>query len=428
MSQYFYFWSEKSGLKGELGRSKAPGPTAPEFEFITGLTERVRSIAANTTHIFWSSDQIGGSPTPSINRSKADGTEVEKAWITFAGKFGYNIVVAIDGTYIYWAKTKGGSAINEIGRAKLDGSEQIEKFITLPKEHTVTALAVDGEHIYWRGGHGFGSGQIGRAKLDGSEVETEWVKISGEKGELAVNATHVYFSRGEGEIGRVKKNGTELEGAWIEEPSGSVQGLVATNTHLYYLAWNEGTSKAWLARVRISPKAEEAEWLSLGTIFGARTPQRLALSPEESPPPELTCPGPQTNRTGEPVTLIIESANTTEYKATGLPKGLVINEGTGHITGVPTTVEKVKVKLTVKGLGGEASCEFEWTIAEPETEEGVTDEWSYKGDPVHVRVKIPGAKVYKATGLPKGLTMDETGLITGTPDTLETTSVEVTAE
>lgn len=154
----------------------------------------------------------------------------------------------------------------------------------------------------------------------------------------------------------------------------------------------------------------------------------FAWTIQEESPPVLTCPGTQTNHPGESVTLAVESTFTTEYKAVGLPAGLTINAGTGVITGTATHIETVIVKLTVKGLSGEASCEFEWAIIPSEPEEGIGDQWTYKGDPVSLRIRIPGGKVYKATGLPEGLTMSGDGLVTGTPTTLETTSVEVTVE
>lgn len=79
-------------------------------------------------------------------------------------------------------------------------------------------------------------------------------------------------------------------------------------------------------------------------------------------PPVLTCPGTQKNFVGDTVSLQVKATHTTEYKATGLPKGLSINASTGLITGKPTTAEETMVLLTVKGPGGEAHCEFKWIV------------------------------------------------------------------
>jgi hypothetical protein len=361
MSQYFYFWEQFSELKGELSRSLYPGPTAPEFEFIKALTERVTSIATSATHIYWSSNQIGGSPTPSINRAKLDGTGVEKEWITWAGKSGYEVQITVDETHIYWAKTQSGEgSSNEIGRANLDGTEKTEKLVVTENQNKIRGITVDATHIYWIGRPKGFNEAIGRAKLDGTEVEVEWIKLTRTPEQIVLDSTHIYVNTGEGFIFRAKIDGTEPE-EWFET-IGETHGISIDSTYLYCLCWREGPKKGYIARISIATKIEEPEWLSLGSILEGKTPELLALSAPSKEPPVLTNPGTQDNHVGETVSLTIVATNTEEYQATGLPEGLSINSSTGKITGTPKHVGHFTVKITVKGKGGEVSDEFVWII------------------------------------------------------------------
>ena len=104
-------------------------------------------------------------------------------------------------------------------------------------------------------------------------------------------------------------------------------------------------------------------WVPNAAESGAYwTPEEFG---EAEPAPELTTPGTQHSKVGKAITpLMIISTFTTEWKATGLPEGLSINESTGEITGTPAKVESSKVKLKVKGSGGTAEGEFEWVTEE----------------------------------------------------------------
>lgn len=79
--------------------------------------------------------------------------------------------------------------------------------------------------------------------------------------------------------------------------------------------------------------------------------------------PSVENPGTQFNRILKEVSLQIHTKNVTVYKATGLPKGLAINESTGLITGEPTTVENPLVKIKVENVAKEvAETSFEWVV------------------------------------------------------------------
>ena len=80
----------------------------------------------------------------------------------------------------------------------------------------------------------------------------------------------------------------------------------------------------------------------------------------------VTSPGNQSTAVGGSVNLQIKASGGTaplSYSATGLPAGLVINAGTGVITGSPTTAGSSNVTVTVKDSAGKSgTTSFTWTV------------------------------------------------------------------
>lgn len=128
------------------------------------------------------------------------------------------------------------------------------------------------------------------------------------------------------------------------------------------------------------------------------------------------------------------------FTATGLGPGLVIDPGTGTISGTVTAEGAFAVTVTATNAGGTAGGTFSITVARPGT--GVPAAPSYDGraaditmapgvaiKPVDMSVHFSGADlVYSASGLPAGLIIDKaTGVISGTPLGTSTASVTVTA-
>src|SRR3954452_15089584 len=78
--------------------------------------------------------------------------------------------VAIDGQHMYW--TSGSTY--DIGRANLDGTGAVGNFIT--GASNPSAIAVDAHHIYWTN---TGTSSIGRADLDGPHADPTFIKNAG---------------------------------------------------------------------------------------------------------------------------------------------------------------------------------------------------------------------------------------------------------
>jgi hypothetical protein len=82
----------------------------------------------------------------------------------------------------------------------------------------------------------------------------------------------------------------------------------------------------------------------------------------------VTNPGSQTSTAGSALSLQIQASDTgsgatLSYSATGLPAGLVINSGTGLISGTPSTAGNYTVTATATdGTSASGSTTFTWVI------------------------------------------------------------------
>ena len=134
---------------------------------------------------------------------------------------------------------------------------------------------------------------------------------------------------------------------------------------------------------------------------------------------------------------LTDSANrpVTSWSATGLPSWAALNATTGAITGTPQDRGTTTITLTATGLGGTSAA----TTASISVAVGVpiiTAGQSFTGKvgdifpstrPSLTDALDRPATSWSATGLPAGLSLDATGLITGTPRTLGTITANFVA-
>lgn len=141
--------------------------------------------------------------------------------------------------------------------------------------------------------------------------------------------------------------------------------------------------------------------------------------------PQVTGPGNQTTISGTTVSVTATMTGGTApftWQATGLPPGLSISTS-GVITGapdrpVPPTAVTYPVTVTVTdGFGASASRTFNWTVIASLVLEPVDTQDTHVGKVEQIQlVATGGIKPYiawSATGLPKGLSIDNTGRISG---------------
>jgi hypothetical protein len=158
----------------------------------------------------------------------------------------------------------------------------------------------------------------------------------------------------------------------------------------------------------------------------------------------IISPGSMTTAVGTAVTYQVQAIDTAtgslSYSASGLPTGLSISSSTGVISGTASTAGTYNVTLTGKDSSGPSgSASFTWTVGSGGGGGGntvtVTNPGSQSttvGTAVSLQVKASDSAsgqtlTYAASGLPAGLSISSTGLISGTPTTAGSSSVTVTA-
>ena len=137
-------------------------------------------------HIYWPNNFTG-----TIGRAKLDGTDVDQNFITGASNL---VSIALHRDRIYWGNAGAGGLGNApIGRARLDGTDVEQNWLMTGG---AAGVAVHGDHIYWSndGGPGaLGGGQsIGQARLDGTEVDQSFITGASLPNGVAVNRRHIY--------------------------------------------------------------------------------------------------------------------------------------------------------------------------------------------------------------------------------------------
>jgi GH25 family lysozyme M1 (1,4-beta-N-acetylmuramidase) len=124
------------------------------------------------------------------------------------------------------------------------------------------------------------------------------------------------------------------------------------------------------------------------------------------------------------------------YPATGLPPGLTLNSASGLITGTPAAGDighQYTVSVTPSAGAVPSSMSFTWIIHGALTVASPGNRTTTAGTPVGLRIGISdqdGASYpphLSVSGLPPGLAMDSTGLITGWPTKPGTYTVHVSA-
>lgn len=164
-------------------------------------------------------------------------------------------------------------------------------------------------------------------------------------------------------------------------------------------------------------------WTTAGSDLGADLGLSLVRDLDATPPgPEIEPVEAQMSELADAINLAMVA--TTEnnppitWEATGLPDGLSIDAASGVISGSPTTIESTTVTVTASDDVGPRTIEFDWQVenAPPAlTSPGPQQTPSFSPVSLQIDAVDPdgGALTFVIDGLPPGITMNETGLITG---------------
>ncbi|HEX4464600.1 MAG TPA: hypothetical protein VH042_08185 [Solirubrobacterales bacterium] len=233
------------------------------------------------------------------------------------------IGVAVQGSHLYWADPTTGA----IGRYNLDGSgedpafipigtgecelevePEVVKSVEIPSSPRYVTVDETGKYIYWtnsglRDGEGVpidGGGTIGRAELGPSgellNVEPEFicgeaepnpgertVAVSNPQG-IAVNASHLYWanvgSKHNGSIARAELSPIgevlKVEPEFISPPkippTGVLQGLALSSSHLYFgLELHGSLITSYIGQATLEGEELSEIFVDLGRIRGVTT-------------------------------------------------------------------------------------------------------------------------------------------------------------
>ncbi len=143
--------------------------------------------------------------------------------------------------------------------------------------------------------------------------------------------------------------------------------------------------------------------------------------------PTVTNPGNQSSSEGQVINLQLSASDpdgdAVTWSATGLPPGLSVNSGTGRITGTigfdGAGTHNVRVTASDGNLTGIA--DFTWTVANTNRAPSLTNpgnQSSVEGQVISLQLSATDPDnnnlTFSATGLPPGLSVNNTGRITGT--------------
>lgn len=289
----YIYWAEP--VKGTIGRAnlKAPNPAATvEDEYIvpgpvkceveesepaefeeTKTTPRY--VAVDEEHVYWTNssclDSAGRARKEggTIGRAAIDGKKesIEPEFITGATN---PQGIAVNEESIYWANERG---LSTVGRASIDGKEVNQAFVDVIGDDALrpVGVALDSSYVYYTANWGDledeGS-SVRRVPLAGGEEEHLGIGATSKLRGIAVDGSSVYWvAQGEEVIGRIPitdfaKAGNCSESSSCERetlnPTGSVLGLAADGSHLYWSVNGEspGNPGSDLYRSSVAPDSE----------------------------------------------------------------------------------------------------------------------------------------------------------------------------
>ncbi|MBI5767104.1 MAG: immunoglobulin domain-containing protein [Verrucomicrobia bacterium] len=172
--------------------------------------------------------------------------------------------------------------------------------------------------------------------------------------------------------------------------------------------------------------------LSANNATGTGTAVTLTLTVNPAGPvPVITSATTATGTPNVAFTYTIVATNTPlSFAATGLPLGLSLNSTTGVISGTPTVARVYQVTLTATNNNGtSASVNLTLTVGAVSSITSATTASGGVGVAFSYTIQASNSpSTYNVTGLPAGLSVNtSTGVISGTPTAVGTSSVSLSA-
>ena len=134
--------------------------------------------------------------------------------------------------------TSSGTSISFMSTSGTDKSSRISP--TGIAEEVVS----HGGYVYWAAGTA-----IGRAKLDGTEVNNSFITGLTDASHLAVTDTYIFWNNND-KLGRANLDGTAKNIAF-DDPNAQVMGVAANETTVYYVWNNTGSGHTTIYKLNV---------------------------------------------------------------------------------------------------------------------------------------------------------------------------------
>ncbi len=244
----FIYWIDP--VLETIGRADINGTLASiEAEFIKAeFTDNPKGLAVDDKSIYWTNagadieDEGGGS----IGRAEIDGENPSEDFILGVDPTDSDVLVSqprgidVDDNFLYWVnrglETPVGAEVGFVARAGIDGDPaSVEPgFIEL----ATSDVAVNASHVYYSIRQKFaGTNVIRRVNLDGTGDSENVVFFPDvQASSLALDATQVYWTKtADSAIGRANLDGSEPKEEFIKG-AGNPEGLAVDAANLYWVA------------------------------------------------------------------------------------------------------------------------------------------------------------------------------------------------
>lgn len=220
--------------------------------------------------------------------------------------------------------------------------------------------------------------------------------------------------------------------------TGSTNYEVSTNNSTFAasvtVAYATSTLSATPIYVRLKSGLTVGNYNSetISNAGGGATTVNVTCSGNVTAAPSITSSLTSSGTVDEAYSYSITASNTpTSYNATGLPAGLSVNTSTGVISGTPTGTGTSNVTISATNASGTGTATLVITISNPPAPaitSSLTASGSVNNSFSYTITASNTPTSYNATGLPAGLSINTTtGVISGTPTAIATTSVTISA-
>lgn len=169
---------------------------------------------------------------------------------------------------VYW----GGAYGSVLGRTSHTGRTSL---LAKPLSPNPCGIAADRRYVYWS--DNASTGAISRATYDGRrskfrDLRRSFIRAGADCSDVAVSATHIYWTSGAHTIGRARLDGKEINRSFIRDEDITISSLALNDTYLYWggeITGGFGTRGGAIGRAGIDGSSPTPLFLVLSRYYGS---------------------------------------------------------------------------------------------------------------------------------------------------------------